>query len=245
MTWLAAAGAALAVALLVRPRPELPGVRAVPWWWVAGCAGSVVGLLLAGPILLLVLPAAFAVRQLLGMRRGRREAEATADRVLETSELLAAELAAGLPSARSLERAAETWPVLGPAARAAELGGDVPAALRELAGRPGAGQLRLVAAAWAVAHRGGGGLADALSRVAVAIRADRATRRVVRSELASARATARLIAALPWLVLLAGGAGGWRFLFSTPLGSACLAGGLALGFAGLWWIERIADGVAR
>lgn len=243
MTWLAAACAGLAAALLLRPPPELPRFPRSRWWLAAGGGVSLAGLLLAAPVLLLALPAAVAVRHLVAMRGRRRRSEATGHRVLETSELLAAELAAGLPSARCLERAAESWPVLEPAARAAELGGDVPAALRELAARPGAGQLRLVAAAWVVAHRGGGGLADALSRVAVTIRADRATRRVVRSELASARATARLIAVLPWLVLLVGGSGGWRFLFTTPLGTACLVGGLALGLAGLWWIERIADGV--
>lgn len=243
MTWLAAACAGLAAALLVPQGPDLPRPGRVPWWLVTAGGGSLLGLWLAGPVLLLALPGAVAVRQLVALRVRRRRAEIVADRVLETSELLAAELAAGLPSGRCLERAAESWPLLGPAARAAELGGDVPAALRELAGRPGAGQLRLVAAAWTVAHRSGGGLADALSRVTTSIRADRATRRVVRSELASARATARLIAVLPWLVLLAGGSASWRFLFTTPLGSACLAGGLALGFAGLWWIERIADRV--
>jgi tight adherence protein B len=243
MTWLAAGCAGLAAALLLRPGPDLPQPRRVPGWLVAACGASLLGLWLAGPVLLLAIPAAAAVRRLVAMRVRRHRAEATADRVLETSELLAAELAVGLPSARCLERAAESWPVLGPAARAAELGSDVPAALRELACRPGAGQLRLVAAAWTVAHRSGGGLADALSRVATSIRADRATRRVVRSELASARATARLIAALPWLVLVVGGSGSWRFLFGTPLGTACLAAGLALGLAGLWWIERIADGV--
>jgi tight adherence protein B len=97
-----------------------------------------------------------------------------------------------------------------------------------------------------VAHRSGTGLAPALDRVCATVRADRATRRVVESELASARATARLIAALPVLVLLLGaGAGGgtWTFLTGTPVGWVCLLGGLLLGLLGLWWIEHIAAGV--
>jgi tight adherence protein B len=97
-----------------------------------------------------------------------------------------------------------------------------------------------------VSHRTGAGLADALDRVAGTVRADRATRRVVAGELASARATARMMAALPLLVLVLGAGGGaspWGFLLGTPAGVLCLGAGLGLGALGLWWIERIADGV--
>ena len=175
-------------------------------------------------------------------------AEQTRDRVLECCDLLAAELAAGQPAEAALDQAAEAWPTIGPVAQCQAYGGDVPAALRRAALEPGAEGMALVAAAWHVSHRTGHGLADALSRVAQALRDARATDRVVRGELASARATARLVATLPLVALAIGaGSGGdpLSFLIGTPIGLACLAGGLGLGLAGLAWIERLASEAAR
>jgi tight adherence protein B len=64
-------------------------------------------------------------------RRARRAARQVAVRVLETCELLAAELASGQAPGQSLGRAAQSWPPLRPAAEAHELSGDAPAAARD------------------------------------------------------------------------------------------------------------------
>lgn len=242
------ASAVAAALWLSRPVPAAPFPRPGARPGAGLAVAAVAPLALVAPPVLPVVVALVVLggREVWRVRARRREAEATAARVLEACELVAAEVAAGQPPGAALGHACGAWPPLRGAAEAAELGGDVPGALRRLGGAAGAGQLRLVAAAWEVAHRSGGGLADALTRVTTSLRADRATRRLVAGELASARATARLVAALPGVALLlssAGGGGAWAFVVGTPLGWACLVAGLSLGLAGLWWIERIAAGV--
>ncbi len=183
------------------------------------------------------------------LRRRHRvaEAEQRADQVLATCDALAADLRAGQPPVSALAAAAADWPQLGSVAAAAELGADVPAALRALARHPGAGQLRVVAAAWQVGHSTGAGLASALAMASERLRDDRATARVVATEMAAATATARMLAALPVAVILLGnGLGGdpLGFLLRSAPGMVCLVLGLALEYAGLVWLARIADHVA-
>ena len=191
---------------------------------------------------------AFGAACLLRRRAGVRRAAQVSERVLEATELLAAELSVGLTPRQALLQAAEGWPALAPVVAAERLGVDVPEAWREVSATPGAGDLRVVAAAWAASTQSGGGLADAMGRVANGLRAARATERVVLSELASARATARLVAALPGVALVMGSSAEsrpWEFLLTEPIGLICLASGLAFGLAGLWWIEAIATGIHR
>lgn len=175
----------------------------------------------------------------------RRQVAADQAAVLEVCDLLAAELSAGRPPGTALAAASERWPPLVAAVEAVRLGADVPDALRRLAEvHPGAADLRGVAGAWQVAQHSGYGLSAALERTASSLRARRRTRRLVDSELASARATARMVACLPLAVLLMGSGAGsdpWTFLVTTPVGGACLASGLGLIGLGLWWIERLAD----
>lgn len=195
---------------------------------------------------LVVLAVVVAAGRELERRRRSAAADRRAEQVLALCDGLAADLLAGQPPATALDAAAAEWSELVPVASAARLGADVPSAFRTLAVQPGAGQLRVVAAAWQVAHRSGAGLARALELAADNLRADRATARVVASELVAAEATARLLAVLPVGVLLLGsGLGGdpVGFLVGTTPGLVCLVVGLGLAQVGMLWLARIGDQV--
>ena len=215
----------------------------------AGAAGLVLVTVLSGhQLVLALLGVGVALGGLQLLQRGRRAAgaERRATQVLAACDAMAADLAAGQPPLAALERSAAEWAELLPAVTAGRLGADVAAALRKLASWPGGDELRVLAAAWQVAHEAGCGLGDTVTAATGAIRERQATRRMVGTELAAARATARLMAVLPFGVLLLGaGVGGdpVGFLTDTTPGLGCLGCGLALGYAGMLWLERIADRV--
>lgn len=190
----------------------------------------------------LIAMGAFAVGQ---SRRSRARARIAGRRaeVAELVGLMAADLRAGALPQRTLAGLVEDFGFVAPAARAVDLGGDVVGILREAATVPGREVLRDLAGAWHVAERSGAPLASVLGRLEHAARADRELAREVSSGVAPARATGRLMAALPVVGLLLGsGAGGdpVAMLTTTWIGAACLAAGCALACGGLAWIERIA-----
>ncbi|CAN5221387.1 hypothetical protein BH18ACT9_BH18ACT9_13430 [soil metagenome] len=197
---------------------------------------------------LIVLAVGLASADLWQRSRRRQQRARVRASVVELSEALVGELRAGRPVIEALDRSARVWIPFAPAAAAARLGADVPATLSRLGRCPGGEGLVRLASAWRVAQHSGCSLAGVLDQVAVSGRAELASERLVQAELASARATARLVALLPVVTLaMASGAGGdpWQFLLSQPSGLTCLASGAGLVFIGLWWIDRIADGVAR
>lgn len=219
--------------------------------WLVTLAGLAFGWLgfangLRLPLLGIAAAGMWAAHRQVQNRRARSAADRRAASVIDVCEGLAADLRAGQPPLSALRTASREWPEFCVVADAGRLGSDVPEALRGLAELPGARGLRAVAAAWVIAHRSGAGLADAVALAARAIREERATARIVETEMASARATARLLAVLPVGVLLIGrGTGGdpFAFLFGSTAGLICLGGGLALSWAGLAWLERIARSV--
>jgi tight adherence protein B len=249
---------ATAVALLVPARhaPDdlPPGARSrgsppllLPLAGATGVAAAVV--LLDGSRLVAGLAAVLACFGVVRSVRERRAARARARHralVVEVGEAMVGELRAGRPQLHALVRAGEVWPELAPVVAAARLGSDVPDALRDLARRSGAEGLADLAAAWQLSTGSGAALASSLAQVVASARAREHASSLVAGELASARATARLVALLPLgtLAMASGlGASPWAFLVGSPVGSACLLAGVALVVAGLAWIDRIAGSV--
>lgn len=162
--------------------------------------------------------------------------------VIELCDAMAAELAAG----RTPDEAfAAATTVLDPhvSKELLNIPRPPPDHLGELATRPGAEGLRLLAACWRVGSERGGALATVLDGLATALRDEEAQRQDVAVQLAGPRATARLLAALPLLGLAMAAALGAHplpFLFGTAPGLACLITGIALNLAGLYWTRRLA-----
>ena len=177
-----------------------------------------------------------------------REAARTRAAVIELCAALGAELLAGRAPQAALASAAAGLP-LPPTLQAAGAGPhlDVAQVLRDAAGLPGGGGLAGLAACWQLSDEAGAGLSAAVLRLADALRDEEQVRREVAAQLAGPRSTAVLLAGLPGLGMLLGGALGvapWAVLTGTPVGLGCLALGLLLEAAGLLWTRRIVRAAA-
>jgi tight adherence protein B len=164
--------------------------------------------------------------------------------VAELLTALAAELAAGQPTAAALESAAAGLdPQPCPRAVAASRSGaDVAAALRADAQVPGARALRGLAACWEVSERSGAGLSVAVARLAVGLRASAEADAQLVGEIAAVRTSARLLAGLPLLGLLIGqwiGADPLTWLTGSWIGRVVLGLGVSLQIAGMAWLHRM------
>ncbi|MFI0486469.1 type II secretion system F family protein [Actinomadura sp. 9N215] len=175
-----------------------------------------------------------------------RERQTLPDRrrasVIELCDAMAAELAAGRTPDEAFTAATT---VLDPHIAKEFVGLPDPPSdhLAELADRPGAEGLRLLAACWRVGAERGGTLATVLDGLATALRDEESQRQDVSVQLAGPRATARLLAALPLLGLAMAAAMGAHplpFLLGTLPGLVCLITGVSLNLTGLFWTRYLA-----
>ncbi|WP_208643195.1 type II secretion system F family protein [Streptomyces diastatochromogenes] len=227
---------------------RLRGRVGAEWWSLA--AGLLLALLGASVIPAVAGAAGVPVlRRMRLARQAGRAREGRADAVIGLCGALAGEVRAGRQPAEALLWAARDSGGLGDAqaavVAAARFGGDVPGALAVAARQPGAEGLLGLAACWRVAVDQGAGLAAGLDRLDTALRAERDQRADLRAQLAGARATALMLAALPVLGLLLGSAMGadpLRVLLHSGAGLGCLVAGAVFEGAGMWWAARIVRG---
>jgi tight adherence protein B len=191
--------------------------------------------------------AATAIASRLSGQRSERGA-------VEICGALAAELRAGAaPQAALIAATADEARLVARGRAAALLGEDVAGALADdaasalRAGSAEAGALSGIAACWRVSADSGAGLADGLDRVAQLAAEGRRVADDLAAEVAAPRATARILAMLPFLGLLLGemlGARPVQWLVSTPIGVGCLVLGSAFLTVGWFWSRRIVAAAA-
>jgi tight adherence protein B len=180
---------------------------------------------------------------LFGQYRRRRSAHRARADVAQACAVLASYLRVGQVPSAALAIAAADCEVLRKGQQAHTLGGEVVQAWRQQARLPGHGGLLELGRAWQVSVETGAPMSSTLEQVAASLSADQGLTRVVNSELAAARATSKVMAALPPCgigigYLLGGDPAGW--LLDGPAGWACLLAGTLLACAGVLWIEALA-----
>lgn len=208
-------------------------------------ATAVTGVLLAGPAAaaLLAVLAVGLLRHVRDRRRRRQEA-ATRSAVRELTAAFAAELQAGQPlhGAWYAATAAPGQRPLGALTDTA-VGSAGPPGLLDLArSEPGAAGLRALVAVWRLGINRGVPLGPLLDTLVTGWEEDERARLERDTQLAGARASARLLVAMPafGLLLSAGiGAQPVRFLLHTPAGWLLLSIGVGLDALGLGWLRRI------
>jgi tight adherence protein B len=217
--------------------------RTVPVLVVLAAVGGVRALSPAPGVVLATALAVLTVAAERRRARARRDRARTRDDVDELLVMLSAELGAGRSPPQALAAAAPAAPqLLEQAAAVAQLAGDPEPALRRAAGRPGADALGDLAAAWQVAVTAGAPLSALLERVRLSVAAESAAAREAEEQVAPVRATARVLAVLPGLGVLLGGAVGINsaaLLAGTPWGQACLLLAVALVAGGLAWVAAL------
>jgi len=228
---------------------ESPGGTRLPSWSgrLVLVAGVLLAVGLAAPGAIVWAVPAIALVGTVGWIAGNghreRAREIAQDEVMRACQALAGQLRVGDVPARALAVVAADCEVLRPVAAAQAIGGDVAASLRAQARRPGCGGLAALARSWRLCELTGARVAEAATRVANSLRADMDAERRVAGELASARATGRLLAFLPALGLGLGFAGGGdpvAFLVGTMPGRVCLAAAVCLCCTGLIWTTVLA-----
>ncbi|MGB0100931.1 MAG: type II secretion system F family protein, partial [Nocardioides sp.] len=229
------------------------GLSVRPAEWVLGHAGFAVvlatlGLVVGGPLLLLVGVAAGTVAPplYLRVRHGRRLA-AFGAQLPETLTMIANSLSAGLSVPQAIDTVVRDGqePMAGELRRALveqRLGVDLDEALDGVAARMGSVDFAWVVMAIRIQREVGGNLTEVLLTVADTLREREYVRRQVRTLSAEGRLSGYILGALPiamFCYLMLANRDFVRPLYTTPIGGLMLATGVLLVTVGAWLMSRI------
>lgn len=204
-------------------------------WLVAGRA--------AGVAVVLVAMVGATVAWIVDRRRREQRAHRAQAGIAHACAALAAELRAGRPPEAAVAVVAADFPELAPGAAALATGQDPTSIWRRDGAGPGSQGLVELARAWQVSQATGSPLGPTLDRISHALDAETSVAATVLAELAPARATGQVMAALPFVGLFiahAIGAQPLAFLFTSTPGVACVLLGTGLACAGTVWTEWLA-----
>ncbi|MDR1791360.1 MAG: type II secretion system F family protein [Propionibacteriaceae bacterium] len=230
----------------LRPVPQLSRRRLRRLGVVAGsgvalfASARCIGWPLSLCAAIIVAMAQWQVRRALRQRSAKRARQS----VLAVCRELAGQVAVGLLPQAALQAVAEHEEMLRLAAAAAQVGGQVSAALRETAQQAGLPHLNELAEAWEVSVRTGASMTATLASLSRRLERERELGEQVEAELSAARATSKTLAFLPLAGIGLGmmlGGDPLGFLFGSLFGQMALLGGVAAGAAGMLWVERISN----
>lgn len=239
---------------------------------VAALAAAAIAWLVAGPVAALAAAGYLATGATIALRlQDTRHADRSRAEAMEAVTALSADLRAGLPPTTALAAAWPSLSgvagagvagpgVAGPVAGRARAAQGRPVGHRDPEGRPvvvvtdPVGMLRGIdeparaavvsrlATAWRLAESSGVPLADILERLDTEFRDRELVRLRTAAQVAGARVTTVLLAALPAAGLLLGAAIGahpLQVLLHTPAGAACAVGAMLLQLLGVLWSARL------
>ena len=232
-------------------------ISTTPAEFVAAVAGiavvaGLVGLLLGGPVVALVLAASvcLAVKLYVGRTKAKRQA-AFADQLPDVLQLVTTALRSGYGITQALESVSEEAeePARSEFAHVlveARLGRDLSDSMRALAQRMENIDLEWVVSAIDINRETGGNLSEVLQRVSETIRERDRLARQVRTLTAEGRLSARILIAMPLLMLL------WQWraspdnfaLLTHGAGLVCLIIAGILMIIGSVWVHKIVNSIA-
>ena len=214
---------------------------------IATVAAAAIGLLVGGPLGIIVAPVPYAVTRSLAARRQRRRQESLDEALGASLQLMIDQLRVGRDLTGAFTTVAESalFPlneILDSVLAEARLGRPLHDAVEAAADAEQNRHFDVIASAIGLHGHHGGSLTEILSTVSESIEAEDELRREVETLTAEGRLSAQVLMALPLaslalLSLLSPGYAGP--LFTTSAGHALTIVGLVLGAAGWGWLRAL------